>query len=314
MTYADWILDGAVATTLPFLAWRAVRAPALNQAIVLFVAFGLMSALAWTRLGAVDVALVEASIGAGLSGALFMSALSWARSGPCAPRRPPCRWHSFVTLGLAACLASIVLGLPESEGLTGDVSAHLNDAGVSQPVTAVLMNYRGYDTLLETIVLLVATIAVRLIQGGPSRSDGGEPSDLLRALMNLLLPVSVLLSGYLVWRGSFAPGGAFQAGAVLAGGGVVLMLANRMRGPQMSSRVVRTCLLAGPAFFLVLSGSPLLVADGHLLEYPRASAGAFIFALESALAISIALVLLMFFPGSSNPDAATASQPPRDDS
>ena len=93
MTDPDWILDGTAALTLPVLAWRVIRAPALSQAVVLFVAFGLVSALAWTRLGAVDVALVEASIGSGLSGALFMSALSWAERRRAWATRPS--WWSL---------------------------------------------------------------------------------------------------------------------------------------------------------------------------------------------------------------------------
>jgi uncharacterized MnhB-related membrane protein len=44
--------------------------------VVLFVAFGLLMALCWMRLGAPDVALAEAAIGAGLTGALLMSALA----------------------------------------------------------------------------------------------------------------------------------------------------------------------------------------------------------------------------------------------
>ncbi len=48
----------------------------LFKAIVLFIAFGLLMSLAWVRLGAPDVALAEAAIGAGLTGALLMAALA----------------------------------------------------------------------------------------------------------------------------------------------------------------------------------------------------------------------------------------------
>lgn len=295
MTRADWGLDGIVASAMPLLAWTVIRAPTLHRAVVLFVTLGLVSALAWTRLGAVDVALVEASIGAGLSGALFMSALSWAAEPlPAAPRARRL-WTVVVTVALACALGPVVLGLPDGAGLTEAVSAELGLAGVSQPVTAVLMNYRGYDTLLETTVLLVAAISVRTLQAGPTRRGAADAPDLLVALADLMLPISILLSGYLVWRGSHGPGGAFQAGAVLSGGGVVFMLAGRMRGPRMESRVVRGVLLAGPAVFLVVAGAPLL-AGRRLLEYPRHWAGDLIVAVESALSLSIALVLTMFFP------------------
>ncbi|HVJ91466.1 MAG TPA: hydrogenase subunit MbhD domain-containing protein [Labilithrix sp.] len=305
MTPADWVLDGAIATTLPLLGFRVVRAPELNHAIVLFVAFGLMSALAWTRLGAVDVALVEASLGTGLSSALLMSALSWASPGSPAPAAHR-RWVALLTVGLGACLVPLVLELPVVAGLTSQVADNLHLAGVSQPVTAVLMNFRGYDTLLETIVLLVAAISVRSIQREPSPTDAAAPSELLRTFAKLLLPVGVLLAGYLVWRGSTAPGGAFQAGAVLAGGGVVQILANNMRPPQLSSRMVRTYLIVGPAVFLVLASGPLLVG-GRLLELPADWAGALTFAVEVALVISIALVLVMFFPASTSSAAGAGA-------
>jgi uncharacterized MnhB-related membrane protein len=48
----------------------------LFKAIVLFIAFGLLMAIAWVRLAAPDVALAEAAIGAGLTGALMLSALA----------------------------------------------------------------------------------------------------------------------------------------------------------------------------------------------------------------------------------------------
>ena len=80
----QWLFDGTLALTLLWLAWRALRSPDLFTAIVLFIAFGLVMALAWVRLQAPDIALAEAAIGAGLTGALLLSAL--ARSNDLADR------------------------------------------------------------------------------------------------------------------------------------------------------------------------------------------------------------------------------------
>lgn len=71
-----WGIDALLTATLLWLAWRLLATPDLFKAIVLFVAFGLLLALIWVRLGALDVALAEAAIGAGLAGALFLSVLS----------------------------------------------------------------------------------------------------------------------------------------------------------------------------------------------------------------------------------------------
>ena len=76
MTWLVWSFDASIGLGLLWLAWRALACPDLFKAIVLFVAFGLFMALAWVRLAAPDIALAEAAIGAGLTGALLMAALA----------------------------------------------------------------------------------------------------------------------------------------------------------------------------------------------------------------------------------------------
>lgn len=68
--------DVALVCGLLWVAWRALSSRELFEGIVLFVAFGLLMSLAWLRLEAPDVAMAEAAIGAGLTGALLMSALA----------------------------------------------------------------------------------------------------------------------------------------------------------------------------------------------------------------------------------------------
>jgi len=75
-----WAFDAVLGFALLWLAWRALASPNLFLAIVLFIAFGLLMALAWVRLDAPDVALAEAAIGAGLTGALLLAALAMLES------------------------------------------------------------------------------------------------------------------------------------------------------------------------------------------------------------------------------------------
>lgn len=70
------LFDAVLGLTLLWLAWQALNSPDLFRAIVQFIAFGLLMALAWIRLDAPDVALAEATIGAGLTGALLLAALA----------------------------------------------------------------------------------------------------------------------------------------------------------------------------------------------------------------------------------------------
>jgi len=67
--------DILLIATLLWLAWRLLTSEDIFTAVVLFISFGLLMALAWVRLRAPDVALAEAAIGAGLTGPLFLAAL-----------------------------------------------------------------------------------------------------------------------------------------------------------------------------------------------------------------------------------------------
>lgn len=76
MTLLDNLFDGLLALLLLWLAWRTLACADLFKAAVLFITFGLLMAIAWVRLNAPDVALAEAAIGAGLTGALLLAAIA----------------------------------------------------------------------------------------------------------------------------------------------------------------------------------------------------------------------------------------------
>ncbi|WP_449192415.1 Na(+)/H(+) antiporter subunit B [Thauera sp.] len=61
----------------------------LFRAIVMFIVFGLLMALAWVRLRAPDIALAEAAIGAGLTGVLLLDTLGYLRRRFERPRPSP---------------------------------------------------------------------------------------------------------------------------------------------------------------------------------------------------------------------------------
>lgn len=302
------VLDGLLAGVLPILAWRALATDDVDVAVVLFIAFGLLSAVAWARLDAPDIALVEAAVGTGITGALLLTTLgAIGTERSVSPRRRGLRivlaaLTLTAALGIATALATLPATAP---GLGDEVRASLPSAGVRYPVTAVLLDLRGYDTLLEMAVLVVAVLAARS-QAPPIAARDDDPGQpLLALLVRLLAPGIVLVAGYLLWRGADAPGGAFQAAAVLAGGGILGVFAGAMRPPDPASRSVRALLALGPGVFLVIATIPLL-AGAHLLEYPAGWGGPLIFAIELALTFSIALVLMVFFPGSATRSSGAA--------
>lgn len=72
--------DLLLAAALLWSAVRAVTTSDLFRAVVMFIVFGLLMALAWARMDAPDIALAEAAIGAGLTGALLLDAVGHLRA------------------------------------------------------------------------------------------------------------------------------------------------------------------------------------------------------------------------------------------
>jgi energy-converting hydrogenase B subunit D len=69
------IFDIVLVLSMVWIAWHLLGTEDIFKAVVLFISFGLLMALAWVRMRAPDVALAEAALGAGLTGPLFLSAL-----------------------------------------------------------------------------------------------------------------------------------------------------------------------------------------------------------------------------------------------
>lgn len=75
------LLDGLLVFALLATAVAALSSTDLFRAVVVFMAFGLLMAVAWVRLQAPDIALAEAAIGAGLTGVLLLDAISHLERG-----------------------------------------------------------------------------------------------------------------------------------------------------------------------------------------------------------------------------------------
>lgn len=195
---------------------------------------------------------------------------------------------------LGVTLAAALLDLPpHAVRLPADVAANLATSGVAHPVTAVLLNFRGYDTLLEIAVLLLALFGV-LALVKPHAAGATHPAHpLLQTLARLLTPLMVLVAGYLLWVGAIAPGGAFQAGAVLAAAGVLLRLAGLLPAWATPALLLRAGLALGLMVFVAVAVAVL--SHATLLTYPPALAGGLILMIEASLTLSIGLILASLY-------------------
>lgn len=205
-----------------------------------------------------------------------------------------------------------VLAIPESEaGLAPLIIDNLEASGVKNVVTAVLLNFRGYDTLLEIAVLMLATIGVMSLRKDSSGiwaplAPAADP--VLSSMTRILVPLMVLTSGYLLWAGEHAPGGAFQAGAILGSAGVLLALSGYARPGWVSRVALRVAIAVGFLVFLVIALAPIAVG-GALLEYPAGLEKPLMLIIETWLTFSIGVILVSLFISSATPERHEREEP-----
>ncbi len=298
------LLDLVLVGTLLFTAFRALHAEVLFTGVVFYIAFGLVLALVWVRLEAPDLALAEAAIGAGVIGAMLLDAarqmagddVDRAGSGWGPARRTGA---ALVTLVFSAMLAAIFLTAapPAARELPGLVARNLSGTGAEHEVTAVLLDFRAYDTWLEVGVLLAAAVGVMVLSRG--RRNGGEAvstSAIARGTAAISTPFGLLIAGYLLWRGTTAPGGAFQAGAVLGALAILLTLIGRDPLTRASTGAIYLSIIAGFAVFAAF-GLAGYAASGAFLDHPERSAEVFILLIETAVTLSVGATMALLFSG-----------------
>ncbi|XWX02505.1 hydrogen gas-evolving membrane-bound hydrogenase subunit E [Aggregatilineales bacterium SYSU G02658] len=202
-----------------------------------------------------------------------------------------------LSAALVALLSLIILTAPgDLERLNLVARERLTESGVANPVTAVLLNFRGYDTLLEVAVLLLAVIGIWSMARYARVWIKVPDTPVLAAFVRLVLPLMVLVSGYLLWLGADAPGGAFQGGAVLGGMGILWIAAAVWLPDFQFQRFARVMLVLGLIAFVGAS-TLLLALEGSFMEYPAGEAKNWILVIESAAMISIGMTLMMLFVG-----------------
>ncbi|MCD6200301.1 MAG: Na(+)/H(+) antiporter subunit B [Bacteroidales bacterium] len=101
---------------------------------------------------------------------------------------------------------------------------------VANTVTAIVVNFRGFDTLGEVTVLFLATTAMGSILY-KGRHQLGERtvlfsgSRIVTTGSRLLFPAIILLGAYVFIHGHLTPGGGFQGGVIIATGFLLMLMA-----------------------------------------------------------------------------------------
>ncbi len=297
--------SGLTALVLAMAVWTIV-ARSTFAAVVGFVVYGLLLTLVWVRLAAPDVAMTEAAIGGGVTGVLLLVATARLRATEAVAKPLSARFRAAIAVlcaVISAAIAAAVVLLPDpAPTLAPIAAANLAMTGVGNAVTAVLLAYRSLDTLLESIVLLLALAGVWSL--APARFQGGAPARLalphrdgaLILLGQLLPPFGIVLGIYIVWVGADAPGGKFQGATILGAMWTLTMMAGLQDPPEIRRAWVRLVLIAAPAFFLAV-GLVGFVLAGAFLAYPTGWAKPLIVAIEVVMTLSVAATLGLLVAG-----------------
>lgn len=160
----------------------------LLAAVIGFGAFSFFSAMFYASLGALDVAFTEAAVGAAITTVLFVTVIFRTERRSRGRERPAARVPSLaVALGLGVAgiaLLRATASLPPLGDAEAPPARHVSpryieagpaETGAPNLVTGVLADYRGYDTLGETIVIFTAGLACLLILGSAGHG-AGKPS------------------------------------------------------------------------------------------------------------------------------------------
>jgi len=126
---------------------------------------------------------------------------------------------------IVGVLGTAILTLPaEASGLKTVVEASLDQSGVKNPVTAVLLNFRGYDTMLglglelelELVVMLLAVIGARALTNGETwyrtqaDVDDIDPLPHAMVLTGIVVAVSATALAFALLRRYYRETGSTQ--------------------------------------------------------------------------------------------------------
>ena len=134
------------------------------------------------------------------------------------------------------------------------VTETFHETAVPNMVTAVLADYRGYDTMFETVVIFTAGIAIISILRRFTKDDaesGSEqvyekrPDLIVDTTCRLMIPIIQLFALYVIAHGHHSPGGGFQGGVIFGASFILIALSRDLQAAHKWVPEQRVLNLAG---------------------------------------------------------------------
>ncbi|NNJ94773.1 MAG: DUF4040 domain-containing protein [Halobacteria archaeon] len=302
---------------LMMTGFAIARMRSLLAVTMLTSIYSLLSASLFVVLDAVDVALTEAAIGAGISTILLLATVARTTDEEKAPRHTPLL-PLFVVVATGAALIYGTLDMPHYGDPMAPIHLHVaptylhvtpEEIGVPNVVTSVLASFRGYDTLGEVTVIFTAGAGVLALLGYRTRRRNSQNPEIrkmvvLRVITKLFFPLILLFALYVQFHGDYGPGGGFQAGVIFATGFILYALAYGIGNVQriIPYGKLRIMMAAGLLIYIGV-GIESMLLGGKFLEYriladdPVTGQQLGIMLIELGVGITVAAVILIIYYG-----------------
>lgn len=159
------------------------------------------------------------------------------------------------------------------------ITEAIEETAVPNIVTAVLADYRGFDTMFETTVVFAAGIAVySLLRRSRRKDEQSEEYDkefvlphqalIVKTVCRLMVPFMQIFALYVIAHGHHSPGGGFQGGVILGASFILLAISHDMQ-MLLSRMKERTNIILAVIGVLIYSGIGTLciVLERNFLDY-----------------------------------------------
>ena len=195
--------------------------------------------------------------------------------------------------GLFALFLYLVAGMPpmgDSQNPTAQnvvpryIEGAQEEAGAENVVTAVVLNYRGYDTLGEVTVIFTAMAGVLAVLGKERKErihaytdySKVRSSTIVRTFLYFLVPFIVLFSVYVILHGLITPGGGFQGGTII-GASMIIFTAifGLWDASKRISQRIRVPLETGAVLIFYIIGWVGIIGGGDFPDLSYAPAAQF---------------------------------------
>jgi len=181
--------------------------------------------------------------------------------------------YIFILLAVFAWFLFSVFSEHKTQTMLNETAAYYtsnqaSEVGAANVVTAIVVTYRGLDTLGEVTVLFLTTLIIgyilKLTKSNPLKKEGKKTdvSEILSTGARILVPGSIILGSYIFMNGHLTPGGGFQGGAVI--GTAILLISLAEPNNVISVKLIHFIESISGFFYVSLGIAGLILAGGFL--------------------------------------------------